>query len=97
MARFDVHSHRGEGYLLDCQANVLSHFGTRFVVPLLPLRDAPSASRLHPHFHIEGEAHIMLTQLASAVALRELGPKVASLADEDIAITSALDMLLTGC
>ena len=42
MARFDVHRRRdAAGYLLDCQADLLSDLTTRFVVPLLPLHAAP--------------------------------------------------------
>ena len=50
MARFDVHANpSGPGYLLDCQADLLSHLTTRFVVPLLPLDAAPKpAARLNP-------------------------------------------------
>ena len=38
----------------------------------------------------------MVTQLAAAVPLRELGKPVESLAAEHAAIMNALDMLLTG-
>jgi toxin CcdB len=96
MARFDVFEARGPGYLLDCQADTLSQFKTRFVVPLLPAEGAMVATRLHPVFEIENEGHIMVTQLASAVAVAELGRIVTSLSDEHSAIMNALDMLLTG-
>lgn len=38
MPRHDVHPMpgRAEGYILDVQADLLSHLGTRIVVPLLP-------------------------------------------------------------
>ncbi|CAM5429606.1 hypothetical protein TMEC54S_03045 [Thauera mechernichensis] len=37
MARFDVYRNSaGEGFLLDVQADLLSHLNTRVVVPLLP-------------------------------------------------------------
>lgn len=97
MARFDVHSHGGKGYLLDCQADVLSNFETRFVVPLLPAKGALSASRLHPLFDVRDQPHIMVTHLAAAVPIKELGPKVTSLTEEHHKIMNALDMLLTGC
>jgi toxin CcdB len=46
MAKFDVYRmvHR-DGYLLDCQADLLSEFATRFVAPLLPIAEAPSPVR----------------------------------------------------
>ena len=97
MARFDVF--RGTGdltLLLDCQADVLSHFDTRFVVPLLPAAGAEKADRLHPIFQIESRRVIMVTHLAAAVRRRVLGEQVTSLADEQAAIMNALDMLITG-
>ena len=96
MARFDVFRGKRSTYLLDCQADVLSHFKTRFVVPLLPAEGAVAASRLHPIFQVEGKKVIMVTQLASAVPLSELGSKVADLAEEQPSIMNALDMLMTG-
>lgn len=96
MARFDVHAHGGAGYLLDCQADVLANFDTRFVVPLLPAEGARHATRLHPLFDVEDQSFIMVTHLAAAVPVREMGRKVMSLADEQGTIMNALDMLLTG-
>ena len=96
MARFDVFQTAGPGYVLDCQADVLAHFKTRFVVPLLPAKGAVAASRLHPIFEVEGESVVMVTQLASAVPLSQLQRKVTSLADEHPAIMNAIDMLTTG-
>lgn len=97
MARFDVYARRARaGYLLDCQADVLSSFDTRFVVPLLPAAGAQRATQLHPLFEIGHENVVMVTQLAAAVPLRELGKPVQSLAAEHATIMNALDMLLTG-
>src|SRR6218665_4122556 len=60
MARFDVHpGARGRGYLLDCQADVLSHLETRVVVPLLPATGLPTASRIHPVFAVAGLSVVM--------------------------------------
>jgi toxin CcdB len=66
MAKFDVYAlAQGRGYLIDCQANLLSDLNTRFVVPLLPLEEAPKpAARLNPVFDIAGEPHVMVTQFA---------------------------------
>lgn len=47
-------------------------------------------------FDIAGARHVMVTQFAAAIELRELGPVVASLANERREIMNALDMLLTG-
>ena len=99
MARFDVYRQPGGGgYLLDCQADILSILNTRFVVPLLPPEEAPLASaRLNPAFTIEDRPVVMYTQFAASVPASDLRARVCSLADEDIAIMNALDMLLTGC
>lgn len=97
MARYDVYRREGKpGFLLACQADVLSDFDTRFVVPLLPAAQAERATRLHPVFEVRGGAHIMVTQLAAAVPVHVLGRPVASLDHEHHAIMNALDMLLTG-
>jgi len=98
MARFDVHARRsGPGLLLDCQADLLAHLNTRLVVPLIPLAEAPKpAARLNPVFTVGGGEHVMVTQYAAAVELRELGEAVGSLAKHHHAIVGALDMLITG-
>jgi toxin CcdB len=97
MARFDVHRPASGGFLLDCQADVLNGLNTRFVVPLLPPEIAPLAGeRLNPSFTVAGETVVMVTQFASSITLRQLGPRVESLAKEQPAIMNAIDMLLTG-
>lgn len=96
MARFDVFATDGPDYLLDCQSDMLSHFKTRLVVPLLPAEGAEVATRLHPVFTIDGRNLIMVTQLASAVSVSELRRKVANLSDQHSVIMNAIDMLTTG-
>lgn len=98
MAKFDVFRRRsGAGYLLDCQADLLSQLNTRFVVPLLPAEAAPKpAARLNPLFELEGETYVMMTQFAAAIPAAELGEKVASLDNRDTVILNALDMLISG-
>lgn len=98
MAQFDVYASAfGGGLLLDCQADLLSHLNTRLVAPLLPPDRAPRpAGGLNPTFEIAGERYVMVTQYAGAVELREMGPKVATLAGHAREIMNALDVLLTG-
>ncbi len=98
MARFDVSPRRGARLLVvDCQADLLRHLPTRFVVPLLDTGEIPSPiARLHPIVTVEGRALLVATHLAAAVPLRELGPPVASLASEQDRIVAALDFLLSG-
>jgi len=97
MAQFDVHESRfGDALLLDCQSDLLTHFGTRFVIPLMSEQTARTLPRLHPVFTIDGKQHILATQLASAVDIEDLGPRIASLADRRYEILNAIDVLLTG-
>lgn len=98
MPRFDVY--RGTGgadLLLDCQSNLLLDLNTRFVVPLQLPENAPKpARRLNPVFEIEGQQYVMVTQFAAAIARRECGQFVLSLASEQTTIMTALDMLISG-
>ena len=98
MAQFDVHRRRnGPGFLLDCQADLLSALNTRFVVPLLPRDTAPKpADRLNPVFAINGAEMLMLTQFAAAVRTDELGERVTSLSEQCYIISNALDLLISG-
>lgn len=98
MARFDVHRNpAGSGFLLDCQADILSSLNTRLVVPLLPRDEAPRASeRLNPFVEVEGETLVMMTHFAASIPERAMGERVASLEEEHDLIINAFDMLLTG-
>jgi toxin CcdB len=99
MARFDVYRHGSSaGYLLDCQADILSSLNTRVVVPLLPRREGPPPmAQLNPVFRVAGKEVVMYTQFAAAIPARELAERVGSLAAEDRTIMNAIDMLLSGC
>ena len=99
MAQFDVYRNRDEpGYLLDCQADLLSDLSTRLVVPLLPPDYAPIPSRrLNPTLRIAGEDFVMMTHFAAAVQGRSLGKVVGSVANDYITVMNAFDVLLTGC
>src|SRR3546814_1141662 len=98
MAKFGVYRLRdGNGYLLDCQADLLRDLNTRFVVPLLPVDTAPKpAARLNPIFEIQGEQYMMVTQFAATVPSSELRTLVMSLSEQGITIGNALDMLISG-
>ena len=98
MARFDVYRSRvSNGFLLDCQADILAVLNTRLVVPLLPEGTIPQFDRrLNPVMEIADERYVMVTQAAVAVPTAQLGDRAGSLASENFTITAALDMLLTG-
>lgn len=87
----------GNGYLLDLQANINSHFTTRVVVPLLPIAEVPHyASSLNPVFEIEGSQVVMATQGMAAVPLLILKHAVATLEHQRTEIVAALDLLFQG-
>lgn len=98
MARFDFYADpSGTGFLLDVQANLMSAFNTRVVVPLMPRRAAPKpAGRLNPMFQIDGKAFVMVTQFLAAIPISELKEKAGSLAHRDSEIGDALDMIFVG-
>lgn len=100
MARLDVHPMPGkgrDGYVVDVQADLLSHLATRTVVPLLPEDRAPKPiSDLNPVFEIRGKRHVMVTQAIASIPGRELKRPVASLTEQHDRITRALDTLLLG-
>lgn len=98
MARFDVFPNpNGRGFLLDVQANLLDGLNTRIVVPLIPASSAPlPAKRLNPVLDIEAEPHVMFTQFMAAVPVAILKAPIASLAEHDVEIGNALDMLFVG-
>ena len=98
MARFGVYKHPdGEGYLLDVQADLLSHFNTRVVVPLLSVSRAPTpAKTLNPVLDVHGAAHVMVTQFLAAVPESLLRNCLSSQDHHRDEITAALDLLFQG-
>lgn len=98
MARFDAYPNpSGTGFLLDVQADLMSHFNTRLVIPLLPLTVAPKpASTLNPVFELDGSPHSLVTQYMAAVPVTLLRQPVANLAGQRGEIIAAIDLLLQG-
>ncbi len=97
MARFDVfQGATGRGYLLDCQSDVVDVLDTRVVIPLMPAKGLPMITRLNPIFEIEGQPCVLSTQLIFAIPTERLGNKILNLSNEDLIITAAIDLLMTG-
>ena len=99
MARFDVHPMPGggEGYVVDVQADLLSHLSTRIVVPLLSEAATPRPiSELNPVVEVHGVRHVLVTQALASVPGRELKRPVFGLAEHRDSVTRALDILLIG-
>jgi toxin CcdB len=88
----------GGGYWLDCQSDLMESYTTRFVIPLVPIAQAPrpSAARLNPSFDIAGQRYSLLTQFAGSIPGAEIGSAAGSLAGERYAILNAIDVLIGG-
>lgn len=94
MSRYSVYKPANrKGFLLDCQSDWLDEFDSRVVVPLLPIFGVKNLSRLNPVFELDGQSHIMSTQLIFAIPVERIGQRVGSLEEEHLVISSALDML----
>jgi toxin CcdB len=98
MARFDVYANPGgNGFLLDVQADLMSHLNSRLVVPLVGSNVALTPIKvLNPIFRIEGIAYLMLTQQMAAVSLQMLKRPVINLTDRRDEVVAAIDLLLQG-
>jgi toxin CcdB len=98
MARYDIYANPGgEGLLLDVQADILDHLQTRVVVPLIPLKSAPPATRrLHPILDVGGIKYILATHLMAAILATELREARTNIGGHHDQIVSALDMLFQG-
>lgn len=97
MAQLDVFRTANGEYLLDFQSDLLSHFNTRFVIPLAKLTNGPkTAERLNPVFLIDGEQMALYTQFALTVPEADLQDHVTSLEAERYTVMQAVDMLVSG-
>jgi toxin CcdB len=98
MPRFSVYPNPdGSGYLLDVQANLLSHLNTCMVVPLLPIGNAPApAQTLNPLFDIGDARFVMATQFMAAVPRKVLKDRILTVEERAFEITAALDCLFQG-
>lgn len=98
MARLDAHLNpEGPGWLLDVQADPLSHYRTRIVVPLIPRDLTTSPVRfLNPVLRTPHGDAVMLTERLFAVPSIILGVSQFSAAGDDNAIKCAPDMAFDG-
>jgi toxin CcdB len=99
MAQFDVYRlPRGAGSVLvvDVQNKLFDGLATRVVAPLYPVsaKDKPIL-RLNPVVEIEGQLYLLAIQEMSALRVKSLGAKVASLEARRDEIVAAIDFLIT--
>ena len=96
MARFGVYQ-MGDGYALDCQADIHRQLKTRFVVPMrLATEGYPTKAGLNPSFELNGLQLVMITEFASTVFTSELGDHIGSLEGHHPEIIQSLDLLISG-
>jgi toxin CcdB len=98
MARFDVYANPdGNGFLVDVQADLMSHLNSRLVIPLVRSNIAPTPIKvLNPIFQIEGTPYLMLTQQMAAVSVQMLKRPVLNANDRRDEVVAAIDLLLQG-
>lgn len=87
----------GNGFLVNVQSDLLSHFNTRMVIPLMPLGEAPKpANILNPIVEIGGESYSMVTQFMAAFPAKALKNEVSNACFQTDEIVAALDFLFHG-
>ncbi len=85
-------------YLLDVQADLLSGLDTRMIIPLA-LRNLflnKSIAILMPIIPVENEEYVAVTAQMAGIATRDLGIKIANVAEKRPEIIAAIDLLITG-
>ncbi|MGA7539617.1 MAG: CcdB family protein [Steroidobacteraceae bacterium] len=98
MARFEVYLNPdGNGFLVDVQADLMSHLNSRLVIPLVRSNIAPTPIKvLNPIFQIEEATYLMLTQQMAAVSVQMLKRPVLNVNDRRDEVVAAIDLLLQG-
>ena len=97
MAQFDVYRISGHSVVVDIQCDIIGHFETRMVVPLIETAKSPRRmERLHPVLTVVGQSYVLATHLMAAVPSARLENPLTNLAADRDAIIAALDMLVTG-
>ena len=105
MAQFDVHLNPGPmratvPMVVVVQSSLFDDYRRRLVVPLvlrsaLPAGAKVAGTRMNPGFKIKGQTLVLHPLDMVSVAMDQLGPCVASLADQGPLMADALDELLT--
>ena len=103
MARFDVYANPVKServmvpFFLDIQSDHIKGVQTRLLVPLWSVDQLPNRSLdLNPEFNVAGLQVAMDTPAVGAVPVSVLRRPVANLANHQLPIQNALDMLLGG-
>lgn len=97
MARFDLFTTSSGSLVASCQSDLFDHLDVRFVMPLVPVEEAPrAASRLNPKVEVDGEQYLAFPQWSSGMPVRELDRHGGNLEADGYRLLDALDMLISG-
>jgi toxin CcdB len=104
MPQFDVYRNANSEtnaripFLVDVQADLFEELKTRVVIPLAKapeLTDFPM-TYLAPMVTFDGSGYLLLTQQLAGISQAELGPHAGTLANQQRAITGAIEFLIRG-
>lgn len=100
MARFDVYKLKMGTleYVVDIQADILSHLKTRIVVPLIPFSNHADKKfpRLTPTIKIHDRSFLFMAMSMTVVFAKDLGTPIENLESHRQDFTEAIDFLLQG-
>ncbi len=104
MPQFAVYRNENPGsaeefpFLVDVQTDLLDELDTRVVIPLGKAAELTGFPMryLIPVVAFQGEPYALLTPQLAGISRCELGPQAGSLADQERAISTAIDFLLRG-
>ncbi len=105
MAQFDVHRNKGPlreaiPFVVLVQSSLFDQYRRRLAVPLvrrsvLPGANVSAGTRMNPVFQVKGLKLVLHPLDMVSVAVDQLGEHVGSLAEHGLAISDALDEVLT--
>ncbi len=105
MAQFDVHRNKGPlreaiPFVVLVQSSLFDQYRRRLVVPLvrrsvLAGANVSPGTRMNPVFQVKGLKLVLHPLDMVSVAVDQLGEHVGSLAEQGLAISDALDEVLT--
>jgi toxin CcdB len=85
-------------FLVEVQTDVLEELDTCLVIPLANSAELTGfpAQYLMPVIAFQGQRYALLTPQLAGISRDELGPQAGSLADQQRAISAAIDFILRG-
>lgn len=98
MSRFQLYAGMGQAeYVIDLQSDFLNRYNTRIVAPVISEAEYDGAAAgLNPVIEFEGNPHVVMTHLLSAVPAAALNKSIADYSSEGERFTRALDLLFQG-